>query len=483
MIVKSMNDKTIFFKNSLLVAFSTVFGNLIFFVINIMIARYFDIAHFGEYTTAIGYATLFSLIADIGIKQTLIRFVNLEPENEREHLGNSFVIKTVLMIVIYALMAISLYFTNYNYETIKLALLFGVVRIIEEYLKFFHSLFDAKQKYLIPSLYNILYYILCLIVTILIVVAGGNYYQMALTRILAVLFIAILVALVIYQTFRFKFNYKIAKRFLIETIPFGLYAFCFTIIQKSNLVFLSLIHGTILTGFFNNAHMFFLTLFFIPTVFNRILVPYLYKHLESGSRDKFQFAFDVFSKFLSVIGFYVALIFFAYSTEIIVMVFGIKYLDSGIILKIIALGMPFIFSITNTLIMCLDKQRQNTKIVGIGVLVNIIGGITLIYFYNVNGAAIANFITFAVIFTLSHLYLTIYENVKIKKTIIIYIILTLICFVTYFVKVLTADKFHFIISIFIMSVVYFTFVLLALVRKSDIRIIKETLGIMPKKTV
>jgi len=440
-----------------------------------------DIAHFGEYTTALGYATFFSLFTDIGIKQALIRFVNLEPENEEKHIGNSFVVKTCLTLVLYALMAISLYFTNYNIETIKLTLLFGVVRLTSEYLRLFYACFDSKQKFLYSALYHSLYSFLYLAVTVLVILIGGDYYKIAFSRIFVVLFMAILIAVSVYKMFNFKFDYKTAKRFLIETIPFGLYAICFTVIQRSNLVLLSLIQGTLLTGFYNNAYMFFLTLFFIPTIFNRILVPYLYKHLKSDSKEKFQFAFDVFSKVLGIIGFYIALILFAYSTEIMVFVFGAKYSDAGIILKIIALGIPFLFSIAGTIIMCLDKQKQNTKIVGAAALINIISGIVLIYFYKANGAAIANLITFAVIFIASHTYLAVYENIKIKKTIILYTVLSIICFISYFgVKTLIADNFHFIISIIIMSVVYFIFILLSMVRKSDIRILKETLGIMPK---
>jgi len=54
--------------------------NLFFFIADIIIARYLSVEHFGEYSTALSFATFFSIMTDIGNNVTLVRALHLESQ-------------------------------------------------------------------------------------------------------------------------------------------------------------------------------------------------------------------------------------------------------------------------------------------------------------------------------------------------------------------------------------------------------------------
>ena len=101
------NIKRTVFINSLFTTFQTVIDKFIFFIINVLIARYLDTSLFGEYTTSLAYATFYSTFVDIGIKSTLVRSINKDAVNKNEHITNAFIIESFLSVIIYAAMAFS----------------------------------------------------------------------------------------------------------------------------------------------------------------------------------------------------------------------------------------------------------------------------------------------------------------------------------------------------------------------------------------
>ena len=79
-----LNDKTKIFLNTLVITSSTVLEKIIFLIINVILARYLGLDQYGEYTTALAFATFFSLLTDMGINQSMIRELNYEGEQEKK---------------------------------------------------------------------------------------------------------------------------------------------------------------------------------------------------------------------------------------------------------------------------------------------------------------------------------------------------------------------------------------------------------------
>ena len=107
-----MNDKLCVFINTVLMTSTTLVDNILFFIMSVLIARYFDLNQYGEYTASLAYATFFAMFADIGVNQVLVRCINLDHKKTEEYFGNAIVIKTVLCVIVYIALVISLFIIN-----------------------------------------------------------------------------------------------------------------------------------------------------------------------------------------------------------------------------------------------------------------------------------------------------------------------------------------------------------------------------------
>jgi O-antigen/teichoic acid export membrane protein len=475
--MKINNDKTRILINSAIVTFATVIDKFIFFIINIIVARYLNIEHYGEFTTALGYATFFSSLSNIGITFTLIRAINIEAGRDSENFGNSLFLKTVIAIITYTVMTASLYFTNYNSNTILLILIFGLVRVGNEYMITFYALYEAKEKFLRPSIFNLSFSLSLLTGTILVVLYNGNYFDLVKIRLANVI---IFISILSFFTLRkLKLSLKVSslKKFLISAIPFGLWAFMSTFLTRINIIILSLMHGTVYSGIFNNGYIFFMTILFIPGSFVKVLTPFLYKALSENDKNKFQFAYDVFSKFFAVVSFFILLLLFLYADSLVISIFSTKYHDSINVLKIVSFAIPPVFNLPATIITALDKQKYNTIFTFVGMIVNIICNLVLIYYYKAEGAAISLVITYILIFTMCNAYLFKNRLVSIKNGNIVYILTILITITCIFIENKFLGNVFWVYSLIIITLIYLLLVFLFIIKKDDIRIIKETLGI------
>jgi len=469
------STKTTVFLNSLLVSGIAVFEKLFFFIVNIVIARYLSVVDFGEYTTALGVATFFSTFVNIGINQTLVRAINLDAPHEREHLGNTLLTKTLLSFLVFVIMSVSLFFMNYNTNTIYLVLIFGLVRIGNEYMTAFYALYEAKEKFTISSFFNFTFSTSILCTTFIVICFNGNYFHFAFMRLAIVIIILVILVFHTHRFFEIKFSRETTWSFLKNAVPFGLYSIFWYSLQRVNIIILSLIHGTKPVGYFNNAFIFLVTLTFIPMNLNKVLIPFLYKTSHTNNKGRYQFTFDIFSKYLGILSFYICIMTFMFAGKIIVVLFGDKYLPSIPILKIVSFAIPFLFNIAATIITAIDRQRINTKILGVGMLINIVLNLVLIIPYQAAGAAFAAVATFVIIFLITHYYIWKTNIVSIRKSFFMYIHLIIASSIIMFIHFTWLVNIDWIIAAGIDSIAYIMLIAIFLIRKNDLRIIAETL--------
>ncbi|MGL4370393.1 MAG: oligosaccharide flippase family protein, partial [Spirochaetota bacterium] len=357
-----MSDKRRIFFSSTTVLAATIIDNLVFFAVSIIIARYLSIEDYGDYTASLGFATFFSTFTDVGINSTLQRMILKDPGRGREHFGNAIIVKSFLALVIYAAMAAALFFTDYPHSLIMLTLVMGLFRIGNEFHMTFYALFDVQQKFLLSAAVKSSFGMLFLLGTIGVVLLKGNCFDFAWIRLLLVIaYIAILIHLAV-KALSPSYNRSALRDFVRHAIPFGASVIFSNVFQRIGIVLLPVLHGSVHAGIFTNGYIFFTTLFFIPGNVVRVLLPYLYRIDFKKEKDKFQYAFDIYSKYLLIAGFYASASAVVFAEEIIAIIFGAKYSQSASVLVISSLGIPFVFTVCPAIITALDKQKVYTEI-------------------------------------------------------------------------------------------------------------------------
>lgn len=473
-----MTTKAKIFKDTVIVNVASLIEKTLFFLLNILIARYLTVEHFGEYSTALSYATFFSLMTDIGINVTLVRALNLEKEYENEHFTNAFYLKLSLSVTMYIVMAISLLLTGYNRDVINLTLILGLVRIGNEFMRTYYALDEAKQQFLFPSVVNSLYVVFFFLGVIAVILFQGNYYHLCLVRLVVVYLFIALLTVHIFKKVKFSFQIPLFIAFIKSAIPFSTIAVLTNLTFRINAVIISLMIGTTQVGFFSNSILFVDTLAIIPDNLKKILMPALYSALEKKDVSQFQFSFDILSKYFGIVSFYLMLVLFLYAETIITTVFGNKYFNSAILLQIIAFSLPFVFNVASIILVGKDRQSVLSRIMLVSTIVNIAANIILIKILNIKGAAVAVTITYATIFFMSHYYLRKLESIKMVPAFKKYVIIGAIVFVTCLLyEFLNVKQVSLYVSFLLISLMYGLLTVGCIMNKDDIRIIQEMLGV------
>ncbi len=475
--MKHKSAKFKLFLDSIIVNSASLIEKTLFFVVNIIIARYLSIEHFGEYSTALSYATFFSLMTDIGINVTLIRALNLESHYSNEHFTNAFCLKGFLAVTMYMIMAISLYFTDYNRDVIYLTLILGIGRIGHEFMKTYFALDEARQKFIMPSLINSLHVILFLVGTIAVVLYNGNYYHLCWVRTGIVYFFIFIMSIYVSRKLKLIFNKKLYIHFVKTAFPFAMYAVLWNITFRINAIIISLLLGTTCVGIYNISILFIDTLAIVPSNMRRIFMPSLYTALMNGDRKNFKFTFETINKYFGILSSFVMIILFIYAEKIITIIFGVKYYQAATLVKILSLSIPFVFNAATIIIVGLDKQIVLTKILAIATIVNLGVNIVLIKLVGIAGASWSVLITYAIIFIMGCVYLHAYEKLKINTIVRHYLtIFMLSAFVIIFHEYSGLNTIPLFFSFIAIIILHSILVILFLLNKDDLRIVKEIFG-------
>lgn len=467
-------DKSKIFISTAIITASTIAEKVIFFTVNIIIARYLDLNQYGEYTTALAFASFFSMFTDMGISDTLIREINYEKEKEQT-LYNVVLLKISLSVLIFMFFIAATVTSGYSRDTVYLIFIFGLVRFGDEYLRLYYTYYDSCGSFMVSAAYRFLFSLSFLAAVIAVVLINGGNIEIAVFRLLVVVLFLTLLTYKISRKRLLRYDIKYIKSYCRKVLPFASTFIYSNIINQGNLIVLPLLHGALYAGIFQNAYIFITTLMFIPGSFGRVFIPYLYKHKDDDKIDRFQFAFDILSKCFVFISFYITVILFLYSDFIITGIFGEKYSPSISTLKVITLSVPFLFNAGAIMLTALDKQRLYSNILRYTALINVVLNIILGYYYLDKGTAAAMAVTFFLIFILSHILIIFNSQLSVCSAAGYYLkgsAIFLLCWLVYH-----HISFEYkIVSMAVISLIYFALSLLLLLTKDDIRIGKEILG-------
>jgi O-antigen/teichoic acid export membrane protein len=466
------HNKRKIFINTFFITIGSVLEKVFLFLITVIIARYLSVKEYGEYTTALGLATFFSMFANLNLNISIIRAINKNKNYQNEYFTGSLIIKSILSILVYISLIISLLFTGYSRNTVLLTLILGLVRIGSEFINTSYAYYEAHEKFNIIAVLLSAFTSLFLIGTIIIILLKGDYFDLVFVRLLVTLIFIILIFFLLKKDYYLVYDLKTIKDFFRKMLPFSGSFALQNITANCGIVLLPLLHGTIHAGIYQNAYLILTSFLFIYINLMRVLVPFLYKYPFKENKDKFQFTYDFYSKIFGIISFYLSIILFLYAQDILLLIFGTKYIASASALKIFSLAFPFI-SIASTIITTIDKQKINTIIDGLTTISQVILSFVLIYFNKVEGAATAIVISGLINYGISNYYLIVIKKFKYKET--FYIILKLIIFILilYFIHIVFFSNYYFIISLIIESLIYSILILCFILKKDDLRIIKE----------
>ena len=394
------------FKNTTWLFVSEVVNKAVFFLATLIIARVFGVNVYGQFNLAFSFVVIFSIFADFGINNTVIRDVARDKTRAAGYISNGLIVKILLSFLTFLFIWITTLFIHKGLEVNILIYLLSLYVIFNSYNTFLKSIYRAHEKMQYEAFSKIaegLLFITYLCVAcfyfknIHLAVLGFSIIS------LITLFISLFLINKYFSNFQFSIDYKIIKFLLKESWPFALAGIFVTIYFNIDTVMISLIRGNYETGLYSASYNFIFGASLFPSLVSAAVYPYLSRiHNPSEKmRDITRFIVIFFlSGVISTAG-----LFFC-SSFLIKLFYGADYVNAVGSLKILALILPFSFVCTfmGTYLASINKQLLNTFITFATAVLNVLLNLFLIRKYGQIGASTASLISFAFMFLISIYY-------------------------------------------------------------------------------
>jgi len=372
--------------------------NLIIFII---IARVLTIENFGKITFSITFTTLFLYLASFGLNRLAILEISFNRTLCDIYFINGLVSKAILSLATLATAWLIINLMGYPPLTKQLVYLLSISVIIYSYIDYLYALFRGIEKLEYETIVTFINNLLLVISIILFLKLGYGVIGIALAFIFSRL-LAFLIALGVYRfevkKIAFHFDYQFCKEIFRKAIPFALLATLTAVLFDIDTILLSYLKGDQLVGYYQPAMKIIATLTVIPFVLEGSFLPFLSK-LHNQNRE-----FETVGRQLITILFFIGIPLMTglivLADNIIVLVYGERFLKSALALKILAPVLLLRFSMRGyeIILFSIGKQMTIFYVILFGAVVNIMLNICLIPSYGLVGSATSAALTQLLIF-------------------------------------------------------------------------------------
>jgi len=391
-------------KNTGVLFISNIVSKVFSFFYVMYTARYLGAEGFGILSFALAFTGIFGVFTDLGLNPLTVREVARDKSLAGKYLNNITVMKLILVIITFALIALVINILGYPLQTIKVVYLIALSIIFSAFTRIFYSIFQAFEKMEYQSLGQVLKSILIFSGVMLAIKYNFTIIDFASIYLIASIVVLGYSLIILRGKFSnpvfasknkiVEIDWSFWKPTIKEALPFGLTGIFVTIYYWTDSVMLSLMQGNEVVGWYNAAYRLILILLFIPSIINVSIFPIMSRFYVS-SEDLLRFTYKKFFKYMAIIGIPLGVGVTLLANKIILLIFGAEYINSIIALQILVWSSVFIFlsSAFARLLESSNRQLTITKITAINALANVILNLILIPKFSYIGASIATVIT------------------------------------------------------------------------------------------
>jgi len=382
-------------RNNSLIIFSSQVISLALNIISISFAAgYLGVEEFGKFNYLLAIVGIGAKILDFGFNPVIFR--ELSQKNIiGKYLGSVLVFRLVIILVVVALFSFVGYYLQLGtLEIVLIAMLAFNVLLSNKFTNIRELLtipFKVDLKMHIPMLLIILDNVLLLFFVLMMPFFNGGIIYFVLIYTISNLPGMILLLLFIYKRYNFQieFNLNEIKYLFKESLPLmGFIVFAFLYIQI-DILLLENMSGSTSVGIYSSAIRLITPLKLIPNVVVITLFSLIVKNINNSDYNQRIVRFVTKLFFLFSISF--SAFMFISSEEIILIVFGDKFIEAALPLRILSIGLFFDFFsfFILDLFTAYNKQKYNFQFILIVTSIVLITNIILIPVYDFVGSSVS----------------------------------------------------------------------------------------------
>ena len=382
-------------QNAFYLTVAAVFQKIVSFVYFTIVARALGVEDVGKYIFALTFTAIFSVFVDMGLSPALSREVARDNTQAERHIQTTLFIKCLLALVVYGIVVVTVTILDYDTTIRQLVYLSGITMIFDSFHLTFYAAFRGFQNLRYEA-----YAVFASQVTTLVLGSLFLWYRMPLIYLIAAF--AIPAGLnMMYAGTLLKIKYGIRlfpktvqKKSIITLLgvawAFALAGIFSRLYSYFDTVLLSKLVGTQAVGIYSIPNKIAFAFQFIPLALSASIYPAM-SAFFAVSREKVARIFEDSMVYLMLAALPIAGGLFVLGPTIIIQIYGIQYAASITPLKILMGSMVFAFLSfpVGSLLNACNRQKTQTTIMGLTVVLNVLLNIALIPRFGVSGAAIA----------------------------------------------------------------------------------------------
>ncbi len=381
-------------KNNLFLLSGQVVSLVLSFFYFVYMAGYLGVKNLGILNTALSLTVLIGLLGDLGLSSLMTREISRNQSLTPKYLGNILLIKVLLSVVTFAVVATVINILGYSEQTMKVIYIITLSTIATNFTQVFNSVFQAFEKFEFQSLGVILNSVLMTIGIIFSVYQKLDLIYFAFIYFIVNAIIFAYSCFICLRKFTFpdlKIDWIFWKQIILKSIPFWLNSVFVMIYFKVDMVMLSTMSGDTAVGLYSAAYRLIDALGFIPVILMSTMYP-LFSKFHVSSRNSLEFAFKKSFKLLTIIAIPIGIGTTILAERIILFIYhNVQYSPSAAALQVLiwASVLSFINYTPATYFTSTNRQRTLMIFTCMGAILNIFLNFVLIPRLSYNGAAIA----------------------------------------------------------------------------------------------
>jgi len=476
-----MSSYTVAQNTSFLTAASVLQKAISFFYF-IFVARMIQVENTGVYFFAITFTTIFVVVADFGMGPVLTREAARYPDRSQDYFNTVFWTKIVFGAGAYLLVVVLANVLNYPPLTKTLIYVSGITMFLDNLLTAFYSIFRARKNLIYESIGIIGSQFTTLVIG---TVALLNHWPLVwliiaytIPSFLNLIFISRCIKKVYNIRLNFVWNSSVFKIFLATALPFALAGIIGRLYSYSDSLLMSKMLTAKELGWWSVSYKVTFAFQFIPVALSASVYP-VFSSLFMGERTAIGPLFEKAWRYLFAIVFPLAFGLMAIAGQVVPHVFGQQYLPSIVPLRILLVSLIFGFLglITSALLNATNRQKTQTKLITVTLVVSIVLNLILLPTLRIDGAAIAALVSNAIL-CLAGLYLASRQVYINFKNIVKYINQTLWpALVMGAVVYYLSDKIHYLATIVVGGIIYLTLICFTgVINKENVNLVLKKVG-------
>jgi O-antigen/teichoic acid export membrane protein len=359
------------------------------------LGRLLGVSDYGKIIFAFTYVAIFNNLSVFGIDTVIIREISRDPSASKRLISCGMSIKFFFCLISILMALACLCFFDVDTDTYAVTCILLLTLFLNS-LRTPKTLFEAFLKS--PLLVAIE---ITNKAAALVAVAAAAILDLSLLVLTVIIALSELPSLALLLRLcknDFKFSLRldrpIAKFILRDAWQLGIMSILVVIYFRVDTLMLLHFEGNEAVGYYSAAYIILTSLMIVPDAFVRSIFP-----LMSNSFGKdplvLERTFYRSLKYLSTMAFLVVLIGFMFSKDIILFLYGEKFLPSADALSVLifAAGIIFISHLVSTTLTAVNRQKMNLLLSLTNLILNILLNLALIPTYGYIGAAVATVAT------------------------------------------------------------------------------------------